>query len=75
MQLRATRPSVRLPDLATALHVRAVHAHRGSTRSPSGRRVRSTAASRDGPEPDRPEHLRVAARRARRPGVRQRVAA
>jgi hypothetical protein len=44
-------------------------AHRGSTRAPSGRRVRSTAASRDGPEPDESEPPHVAARRARRLGV------
>jgi len=73
-RLRAARPTVRLPDLAAVLRVRAVQ--RGSTRAPRGRRVvRSTAASRDGPEPDEPEPPHVAARRARRLRVRQRGAA
>jgi hypothetical protein len=49
-RVRAARSTVRPADLAAALHVRAVHARRGATRSPRGRRVRSTAAaSRDGP--------------------------
>src|SRR5262249_48070400 len=45
-------PLSRLVDLPDVLRGRAVRAQRGTTRAPRPRRVRSSAASRDGPSSD-----------------------